>query len=1101
MRNLTAWKDKLRKALAEQWPDNLESFGPAQLCDVELGLSLLLAISPHSSAEALWAFLTGYPFPASEVASWSDMQHKALGIARHLIPYYRSEYQWVQALKSYRNTPEILRGYEIDETGHITQRNVSVAADRFQTFHRTLAQAASHRKEALRWAEAGSYYFSNRRFFSSVSFPKDLLQPPPTGHQLLGVTSKPPIDVAWSELIKTAQWIDEQSQIRGLEVVNYAKRLERVRLELVSADRRELQVAKRLTIKGLMHIIGMVSSGKSTLMDILSVWAARQGLHVTLVVGDVVSALNRAQFFCALGLSAAPVLGASNRERHLNRLHRLLSAGQPETPLSPQHIGFRWLSTVCLVDGLRDDPQPLSIGKEPCLNLYTPSSEESSKSERAYACPLYSACPSHRAQRDLVGATLWVATPASLIYTRIAAQLNPERLRFLELVYRRSDLVIIDEADQVQVQLDTMFSPSQTLMGRSAEAWLSQVQQAVTSQLNLEGRGQLRQEEVDAWCQAHDVAQSATSRIYGLLLRNQQLRQWVESDDYFTGLTLFEDLARELSKLEHTHADGDTEVTRNWSHEFDEFLKDPLGEHQSHTLATLAHQLLVVALEERRTAASIDWLRSQNIAKVPTQIEELLAQKLELALLVSILQERLDFILRRWRQVEAILRLEGGGALLFQRPPDDYVAITPAAPMGNVLAFQYLRSNDQPADAPGELRFFRCMGVGRWILLNLPTLFAADGIAGPNTLLLSGTSWAGTSPVFHVQAPVGAILRAPEHEVEAIHQSRFAYKPINEEKTGRPIRVSGLKGTDRSNALRAMTHELARRSRAGGASLLEQERQRLPDNRQRILMLVGSYEEAKNVYRYLSDELRPDWKGQISYLVPDDNQFDSEWRTDETSNATLQRGLVHQFAETKAWLLIAPLLAVERGHNILNDQQQAALGAVYFMVRPHPRPNDINYAIHSINHWAVDHHANQPWLQAVASEMTWGAIGTAFRENGFRRWRELISLQLIYSALEQTDRDAVTWGQLVSIWQVIGRLVRGGSPARVIFCDAAFAPNLTDEVDQPSQTPSLLLEMRRILSPYFNDSNRPDSVLVQALYGPLYAALKQMQGVPTDATL
>ncbi len=1099
MRNLSGWKLGLKKALAAQWPEEVDCLGVDQLCDIELGLALLQAISPRSPAQALWVFLTGYPFPAVEVEGWSEEQHRALGIARHLIPYYRSEYPWLQALNAYRKTPEILRGYALDEAGSIARRPVSVAANRFEFFERTLSQTPAYQKGSLQWAEAGSYRFLNRQWHTSVNLPGEVAQQPPTGHALNGALIKPPVTADWAELIATARWMDEQTQRRGIEAAYYAQRLEKVQFELVSPDGQTLQPASRLTIDRLLHVIGMVSSGKSTLMDILAVWAARQGLHITLVVGDVVSALNRAQFFCALGLAAAPVLGASNRARHLNRLHRLVSADQTTSPLFPQHTGFRWLSTLCPLDGLRDDPQPLQIGKEPCLYLQASATDDDEPGKsKTYACPMYGACPSHRAQRDLVDARIWVATPASLVYTRVALQLNVERLRFLELVYRRSDLVIVDEADQVQVQLDTMFSPSQTLMGRSAEAWLSQIQQTVTRQLNLEGRGQLRHKEVEAWLLAHDVGQSATSRIYGWLMRNSRLRRWVETDDYFTGLTLFNNLAHELTKLVGTNAPSHTSAT-DWVREFDEYLKDPLGEDRPHPLAALAHQFLAVTQEERRTSAAAEWLRRKGLAISDSDEIEFIAQKLELAVLVTVMQDRLNFILRRWREVEAILRLEGGGALLFQSPPDDYEAVTPAAPMGNVLAFQYLRPNDQSTDTPGELRFFRCMGVGRWILLNLPRLFAADGVAGPNTLLLSGTSWAGTSPVFHVQVPVGGILRAPEHEVEAIHRSQFKYDPIYDEQTGRPVRVSGLKGAERANALKAMAHELARPSRAGGDSLLEKERHRLPENRQRILMLVGSYDEAKRLYLYLTRELREDWQGQVSYLVSDENQFDTEWRTEKAD--ALQRGLVHQFASRNAWLLIAPLLAVERGHNILNEQQQAALGAVYFLVRPHPRPDDIHFAIHSINQWAVEHHAQHAWLRQVAPDMTWNAIGAAFRQAGFRRWRQLLGLSMKYSELEADDREAVTWGQMVSIWQVIGRLVRGGSPARVVFCDAAFAPALTEADDRTPAMPSLLLEMRRILRPYFNGSGGSDSALVQTLYGPLYTALVQMQGVPPDVEL
>jgi hypothetical protein len=128
--------------------------------------------------------------------------------------------------------------------------------------------------------------------------------------------------------------------------------------------------------------------------------------------------------------------------------------------------------------------------------------------------------------------------------------------------------------------------------------------------------------------------------------------------------------------------------------------------------------------------------------------------------MLEVLSDRLDTLIRQWKQVEAILGLEGSSPVLFHRPPEDYAALIPDAPMGNILGFQYLRPSDDP-NGPGDLRFFRCMGVGRWLILHLHDLFASDGLEGPHTLLLSGTSWAGTSPSYHVQVPVTGVLLAP----------------------------------------------------------------------------------------------------------------------------------------------------------------------------------------------------------------------------------------------------------------------------------------------------------------------------------------------------
>ena len=65
-----------------------------------------------------------------------------------------------------------------------------------------------------------------------------------------------------------------------------------------------------------------------------------------------------------------------------------------------------------------------------------------------------------------------------------------------------------------------------------------------------------------------------------------------------------------------------------------------------------------------------------------------------------------------------------------------------------------------------------------------------DGRPGPNVLLMSATSWAGTSSRYHVHVPVGAILRPHEKEVKAILETtfrkEFLYGP-----DGQALRLSG----------------------------------------------------------------------------------------------------------------------------------------------------------------------------------------------------------------------------------------------------------------------------------------------------------------------
>lgn len=1100
MRDHRAWAKPVIRQLRDHWSEDA-TLQPHECCSIELGLHTMQCLAPEMPVHALWVLLIGYPFPGMLPQGAEERQ--MLQIARQLLPFFRGPFPWRRALERYRQLPEQLRGYEVAPDGvSCRQRLPTLASDRQDVYAAALRQAPPYRRDRMRPASPGHYFCFDGEFRSDIELTEDAILPPPTAHSLEATSRREPITINWEALIETARWMDMEAATRGLKAERWEQRIARVQLEVVSEADGSLQAASSLTLEGLVHLIGMVSSGKSTLMDVLAVWMARSGRRTTLVVGDVISALERADRFARLGLPVAPILGTSNRERHLQRLHRVLAAERPLEPLAHDHRGFTWLSTACPLDALRDRPKPLAFTRYPCQALYLEGDDEASLDKREqFTCPLYGSCPTHQAQRDLVDALIWIATPASLIYSRVAPQINSERIRFAELATRRSDLVIVDEADRVQVQLDTIFSPNQTLVSRGKDAWLGRLWQQVVPALNAEGRGQLREEDVDLWVQAHETAQTATNKLYALLLREPALRAWVDRKDYFTDWLLFDRIALALGGVEEEIRQEHPEYQRLMSL-FEDYLADPLGEQRDHPLAELANQAITRTNRERLRGKLGVWIDEQKseAARISTTLRANLIVQMEFALLVAVLQDRIDMIFRSWKQVEVPLQLEGGSSILFHRPPDDYSAVIPVAPMGNVLAFQYVRPADKPKE-PGDLRFFRCMGVGRWLLLNLPQLFAGDGHAGPHTLLLSGTSWAIGSASYHVQAPVKGILRAPAHEIAAIEQSTFQFLPLYDEEF-KPITVSGARGGQRQQALKALIHELAKPGTLNGISFLEQTRNRLPQGRQKILLLVGSYEEAFNAASYLR-ELRPEWRDQVVHLVSDDDEFESQW----SANQGLQRGLVAQFGFSNAWILIAPLLAVERGHNILNERDEAAIGAAYFLVRPHPRPDDITYAIHAINRWAIDHYANQQWYAQRCQTGTPSLqhIADAFREAAYARWRALLRLPMVYSTLAPVELQALTWTQLVTIWQVIGRLVRGGSPAMVFFCDAAFAHRTAAESeDRDAPTSSLLISMRSVLRPYFSpsDTSVPDSdrPLVQALYGPFYTALETMGGL-ADATL
>lgn len=1085
MRSTTTWYGSLVKQLRKHWPVG----APIQLeifCEIELGLYALKILLPDQPARMLWVLLTGYDYIPDQTLAWNERQTSIVQILRHLLPYYRSKIPWQRALTAYQSLPAHLRGYTIDDNNELFLQTIpTMGGNRWKVYEHALQHPPPHVRTQVRWGNAGSYSFAEGRKRAAVNIPSGIpLPPPPDNHPKPKDEQLGPVQVSLEQLCDTAAWMDSQLQSGNNAWYNRVKRLQ---FELFDTNHTTLNPARTLTLEGMVHLVGMVSSGKSTLMDVLAVFSARNGYHITLVVGDVMSALQRVDLFINLGLQAAPILGTSNRERHLTRLHRA-HMGDTQSALSPSnHSGFRWLSTSCILDGLRDTAVPISINNRPCLKLSVVREDEDNDTR---ACPFYSACSYHQSQRDLVTATIWVATPASLIYTRVAPQIMPEHMRFAELILKRSDIVVIDEADKVQIQLDTVFSPSQNLVSRSGDAWLSRLDQHVTQQISREGRAQLVDPHVMVWCQAHDMVQLATSRVYALLLQSKLLQEAIEND-YFTASMLFERLALRLSNVDSS-APNSKVAYETIMEEFTVCVNDPLGEQGEHRMADLVRRAIILSNPEQIKVDLIKWItQHHHQSNADANAIKNLAELLEFGMAVAVLSNRLDVIIRDWPQVESVLQLENAGSALFHRSPNDYFPELPVAPMDNVLALQYIRNSDD-TDGPGDLRFFRCMGVGRFLLLNFNTRFALDRVNQPHVLLLSATSWSGTAPGFDIQLPVTGVLSAPKEEIDAIQKSQFEYRPILD-KTGQPIRISGLRGEERLQALRSMLAQLARRSALGGLSPFEQMRNILPAGRQRLMIIVGSYHEAYQA-RLALDQLRPDWFGQIIHLVADDDSLESDW----TGRHGIQRGMVDRFAQSDAWILIVPLLAIERGHNILNQDYKAALGAAYFLIRPHPRPDDINFAIHSINRWAVEQmHAMTSIKDATDPSMI-EAKALAFRHQAAQRWSELLYLPMRYSTLPIEEHRAVTWSQLVMIWQVIGRLVRGGVEARVFFCDAAFAQLRAGLDESPGQrSTSLLISMIEILQPYFSETPGllAEQALAQKLYGPLYTALLSMKGI------
>ncbi|MGE7385171.1 hypothetical protein ACQKM2_06720 [Streptomyces sp. NPDC004126] len=1213
MRDRESWHRKVSERLAPHWDASLRDLGimPAQLCQVELALTLLAAVVPGASAEGAYTLLGGYPFHRA-VAGRDRDRDAAVHVGRHLLWTLRRGRAWKELLDAYREVPARLREFALPPAGSGTPARrvgATVCPERTAVYEEALSELPGFVMRPLAQAPAGRSSFRDGRGRASVDIPEGLLFDRAPGHDLGSgrAGGSRPLHVARADLEATARWMDDTEIEMGVSRPGrWSARLQEVEFALRDEAGGTFRDSDTFPLDGLLHLVGMVGAGKTTLMVLVAVWAARRGLRTTLVVGDVATQLTLTETLCALGLRAVPILGASSRHTHAEGLHRRLASRGTTNLLDHHSAGFEHLSTACAVNGLRGPgaTEPLRYVDAPCIGLHphprataaepdpapvhgwdpfasatAMTGADAARPEAdqlegtAHGCPIWARCPRHQTVRDTVDALVWVANPASLVQTAVPGHLNDERLRHLELAVLRSDIVFVDEADVVQMRLDDLFAPSATLVRPNVESWLDRLHTHKIEELSRHGRVPLTDRDVEQWNSALAVVTAATDRLYRLLISDRELRAWV-SAEYFSPWTLQEELLldwfegddrqavdpttffAELDSIEDDldlyegyedvpedlpeggertrrpgggRADPDRRLLARW---LDDFRDDPLGGAGPYgsltdTLIDVARDLLYSQAPRRTKGRVADLLRAMlpEVAAVAMEADavrfDLNRRRLEFLLVLCTLHHRLERLTFLWPQVEAALRLDSRGGELARRAPLDYAPLIPEAPMGNVLGFQYLPedSDESEADpepqASGTLRFFRYAGVGRELLPALSRIGSDpfSDLPGPHVVLMSGTSWAGESTRAHVTVPVRAVLKPSRRTREAVLGTTFSTHFLYDERTREPMFLSGTPQKARLEQARAMALRLARRSANGSASPLDLELARVgDDDRRRVLLLVGSYREAAAVAEALQGEQR--WSGRVRLLVPD-RAGDPEGDGDPADvESAVRRGDVAMFAEDPmAEVLVAPVMAIERGHNILNAQGKAAFGVAMFLARPHPRPDDLTLAVYCVNDWITRFVRDLPrrddrpgpagFTDLVRAAGDLDSAGLALRSLGRSEWRRVLARRYVFSGLPAWEKRSFAWDQLVTLWQVIGRLVRGGVPARVVFVDAAFAPrtawSLGPTVDRGRRSPDGLLEaFKSVLAPYFSEGDRHrfpdrlDPVVARALYEPFHQALHHL---------
>lgn len=477
--------------------------------------------------------------------------------------------------------------------------------------------------------------------------------------------------------------------------------------------------------------------------------------------------------------------------------------------------------------------------------------------------------------------------------------------------------------------------------------------------------------------------------------------------------------------------------------------------------------------------------------------------------------ERLSYPAQQLASEELALPAAIGKAARLARV---YRCSLPSTLIQNSSEFEYTA----PAHRKHSLMFRRLLAPGRSLLYQLPDSRAAEGIAGPHLLLLSGTSYGGrrmafpshhplaqqafepslASPDFDVDIPVSLVLEQPQAERDAITE-RSVFEPlIVKDRAGQPLRVSGSGGRRKDQAV-AIAAGLLAPTIGGGDSLVEghfndaaQRWGKEFAGRRRILLVASSYDMVETLMQELPTRLLSQ-RWTLVGIRPD------EFKIREPARLTAQQHWlsaadVERFGDFPEFsVLIAPISVISRGHNILCQSPKlqrkvAAISHIYFLNRPQPHPNDQSL-IRSLHNRRI----NALSLSSFAAEARPGETSMQLlkrlRSEVKTRYQRALHQQLPMAQMSEEAYLRALYKPLVQLWQTLCRGVRGGVPVYAGFIDAAFHPQ-SSKGQTDNAASSLLLGIDTLLDHLLDEAWNPDAHLAARLFDTPRQAFAHLSG-------
>ncbi|MDX6740420.1 hypothetical protein [Actinocorallia sp. A-T 12471] len=844
--------------------------------------------------------------------------------------------------------------------------------------------------------------------------------PPPP---LRDAPDLPELMVPFAELAEIAEEIDKHEVDRGRQAFR-ADRVRKFENEIRSAVS-DVSAGLCLTAGRINELLAYTGFGKSVvLVEVFACWAVRNEVTAAFVLptnADVVKAASRIESAVAHfreGAKIVPLVSPQSMIRVAETAGtNARRGGSPDLAWIWGKFGYGCALPSAESGG--DGVDGWRPGREPCAKLRSPRPNR--RRDETVACPWRITCGKFDRVREALSADVIVTSHANLITGRLQTPVDDgdgpsDRVTVEELVLRRCQVVVIDEVDQFQRGCIEQAGRGLVLdEGGRTDTLLRRFDADFG-----EAFGEL-QAEVDAYVRDALFGLRYLSELYvshvtydriGAASSSHKRRKPGPGRNWIVPRRWDNWLAGALFGVEPEDVDDRRRALfRSLFHNEREPLPDePEGFAEARRLLDLAvtgglggAAVLAarVALDglfthlpvAERGGAVNRVLRRALLEKIRGYLHALLANTGQLdAAGVGSAQEIADAL---------------GGYGRWQA--------TPRGPLGR-LVFAFTESYDDSGNQPVRLSTAAFGGDPHSYVVGLGDITALAHSGTRRIVLgMSATSYFPGAPHHHLHTE-------PRWWVPDVNSGAVRIRAVPvPDRHGVAVRVSGTSGSARTDATRRIAAGL-------WTDHLRDELDRLAvqdEERQRVLIATTSYSSGPDIARGLIEA-----GATPSHICVACRPTDTVSGDDVRGWQTLPADRLDEFPGSTAKILIAPLARVQRGVNMIGQDDRSALGSVWLLVRPIPlidEPAELLAHVHAKAHATVKRLSGAP--RDILDER---------RSTALEYFDEIVSKPPYFQSQPRDVRLSVVAEILVGGVQLVGRARRGGTSAVLHLVDGAF---------------------------------------------------------------